>query len=267
MNRNKLMILAALTTVAFSAQARTPRDLDDLVNIRASSGERELEDRGYHHYKTSKIRDSSIGYWWNSRRGQCIAATTKDGRFSSILEQPESMCGKDGFTHGRDDDRGRRHGGRNDNLDDLEGMRASSGERELEDRGYQHRKTVKVKGHSIAYWWNPRKQRCVAATTKDGRYSSIMNQPESMCDDDRADSGGHRHGGNRDIDDLVGMRASSGERELKDRGYKFVNSSKGSDRIWANWWNRSDHKCITVVTMDGRYDSITDSLPADCDRR
>ena len=132
MNRNKLMILAALTTVAFSAQARTPRDLDDLVNIRASSGERELE-----------------------------------------------------------------------------------------DRGYQHRKTVKVKGHSIAYWWNPRKQRCVAATTKDGRYSSIMNQPESMCDDDRADSGGHRHGGNRDIDDLVGMRASSGERELKDRGYKL----------------------------------------------
>jgi hypothetical protein len=213
-----------------------------------------------------KIKDSSIGYWWSSRREQCIAATTKDGRFSSILEQPESMCGKDGSTHGRDDD-DRRHGSRIDDLDDLKGMRASSGERELEDLGYHHRNTVKVKDNSIAYWWSPKRQRCIAVTTKDGRYDSIADQPESMCDDDRADSGRHHGGRNSGVDDLVGMRASSGEQELEDRGYKFVNSSKGSDRIWANWWNRSDHKCITVVTKDGRYDSITDTLPADCDRR
>ncbi len=266
MNRNNFMILAVLTATAFSVQAQTPRNLDDLVGARASSGERELEDRGYHHHKTMKIKDSAIGYWWNSRRGQCIAATTKDGRFSSIAEQPESMCGKDGHASNNDYDRGH-HGGRGGDIDDLVGMRARSGERELEDRGYHHRNTVKVKGNSIAYWWNPRKQRCIAATTKDGRYDSIMDQPESMCDDKRADSGGDHHGRRGNIDDLVGMRASSGERELRDRGYKFVYSRKGSGRIWANWWNRSTRQCITVVTMDGRYDSITDSPPADCDRR
>ena len=69
-----------------------------------------------------------------------------------------------------------------------------------------------------------------------------------------------------DFGDLVGMRASSGEQALEERGYKFVNLSKGDDRIWANWWNQDKNKCITVVTMDGRYDSITDTLPADCDR-
>jgi hypothetical protein len=86
-----------------------------------------------------------------------------------------------------------------------------------------------------------------------------------MCDDDRVNAGTGHGGGN--LDDLVGMRAGSGERELENLGYRFVNSSKSSDRIWANWWNRSQRKCITVVTMNGRYDAITDTLPADCDRR
>lgn len=49
-------------------------------------------------------------------------------------------------------------------------------------------------------------------------------------------------------------------------GYRFVNSSKGDDRIWSNWWNDREDKCITVVTMDGRYDSVTDTLPFDCER-
>lgn len=68
-----------------------------------------------------------------------------------------------------------------DNLDTLVGMRASSGERELEDHGYDHRKTTKINDKSIAYWWNSRKDRCIAVTTGDGRYESAMDQPEGMC--------------------------------------------------------------------------------------
>lgn len=68
--------------------------LGDLVDMRARSGERELEERGYRHHKTTKIRNSSIGYWWNSRRDECIAVTTKDGHYSSIMDQPDAMCGE-----------------------------------------------------------------------------------------------------------------------------------------------------------------------------
>jgi hypothetical protein len=150
------------------------------------------------------------------------------------------------------------------NLDDLVGMRGSSGERQLEERGYDYIKTVKVNDSSITYWWNSRQQHCIAVNTRDGRYDAINDQPEAVCGDDRADAGS---GSGGSLDNLVGMRASGGERELEDRGYRFVNSSKSSDRIWSNWWNRSERKCITVVTMDGRYDSVTDTLPADCDRR
>ena len=83
---------------------------------------------------------------------------------------------------------------------------------------------------------------------------------------DTSSGSGHHGGRNGNLNSLVGMRASSGERELEDRGYKFVNSTKDSDRIWSNWWNRSNRKCITVVTRNGRYDAITDTLPADCEK-
>jgi hypothetical protein len=84
--------------------------------------------------------------------------------------------------------------------------------------------------------------------------------------DGTSGGGGHHGGSHGGVQDLVGMRASSGEHELENRGYRFKNSSKDSDRIWANWWNSSERKCITVVTKDGKYDSITDTLPADCDK-
>jgi len=72
-----------------------PRDVDDLLGTRASSGDDELEDRGYRYRREMRVRDTVISYWWNSRRGACIAVTTEDGRYEAIKEQPESMCGED----------------------------------------------------------------------------------------------------------------------------------------------------------------------------
>jgi hypothetical protein len=151
--------------------------LDDLVGMSASSGERELGDRGYSHQKTERFMGTSIAYWWNPQKQRCIAASTKDGRYSSIENQPESKCGEH---RGNSDGH---HSGSHGGSDDLVGMRASSGESELKDRGYRYRKTIKTSHSSIAYWWNPRKQDCIAVTTTDGRYKSIMNQPQAVCGD------------------------------------------------------------------------------------
>ncbi len=83
--------------------ASAPRDVDDLVGDRASSGERELKHRGYRFIKNLKTSNAIIGYWWNSRRDACIAVTTKDGHYKSILNQPEVACEKSGHgEHGRD---------------------------------------------------------------------------------------------------------------------------------------------------------------------
>jgi len=157
-------------------------------------------------------------------------------------------------------------------LNDLVGVRASSGERELEDRGYDQVKTLEMSHGLITYWWNSRHNECVAVNVNDGRYKAITKQPESMCDRSSGSSSGHhssRHHSSRQVDpdDIEGMRASSAENELEDMGYEFVKSQKGSDRIWANWWNERHDDCITVVTRDGEIDSVTDSPEFDCEQQ
>ena len=62
-----------------------------------------------------------------------------------------------------------------------------------------------------------------------------------------------------ELSDLVGAKASGGETQLENRGYTFIKTEKGEDRSWSNWYKASNKTCVTVVTYNGRYDSITDS--------
>lgn len=66
------------------------------------------------------------------------------------------------------------------------------------------------------------------------------------------------------LSDLVGSRAPGAETQMKARGYDLVNTQKGDDRSYTTWWNGDKRQCVTVATMNGRYDSITETLPADC---
>jgi len=68
------------------------------------------------------------------------------------------------------------------------------------------------------------------------------------------------------VQDLIGSKASSGESQLRSRGYSFVKTSTGEDRKWSNWWSNNSRTCITVATVDGRFDSIVNSTPLDCNR-
>lgn len=69
-----------------------------------------------------------------------------------------------------------------------------------------------------------------------------------------------------DLRDMVGARAGQAESGLNGRGYEYVNTQTGSDRKWSNWWNARTQTCVTIATVEGRYDSITTTLPADCNK-
>lgn len=69
-----------------------------------------------------------------------------------------------------------------------------------------------------------------------------------------------------DLGDLVGIRASNGERELNNRGFRYVKTSKGDASSYTNWWRASDQTCITVATVDGRYNSIVKVTNLDCNK-
>ena len=69
-----------------------------------------------------------------------------------------------------------------------------------------------------------------------------------------------------DVRDLVGARGSSGESELASRGYVNVGGQSGDDRKWTYWWNERRGVCLSVTTVNGRYDAIVSTPAPDCQR-
>lgn len=69
-----------------------------------------------------------------------------------------------------------------------------------------------------------------------------------------------------DVRDLVGARGSSGEAELASRGYVNVGGQTGDDRKWTYWWNERRGVCLSVSTVNGRYDAISSTPAPDCRR-
>jgi len=140
-------------------------------------------------------------------------------------------------------------------LQDLVGARASSGESQLESRGY--RNTLGFKdGHSSYTNWR-KGSHCVSVRTTNGHYESIIDVGTDDCEDRSKQGGSHAGGGGAgaaDLQDLVGARGAGGETELQRRGYNYVAGSK-----WSNGWH-----CVTVHTSNGHYQSIVDTPMANC---
>ncbi len=78
----------------------TPPALEDLIGVRASSGERMLEQRGYRWVRTEKTSDSAYSYWQEYENGQCVTVRTHNGRYASIVYSPAFDCQQKNETAG-----------------------------------------------------------------------------------------------------------------------------------------------------------------------
>lgn len=87
-----LGILAVTIAIRVNAQTPVP-NLQDLVDARGSSGETELENRGYEFIRTEKSEDSAYSYWLESETGKCVTVRTENGRYQSLVYAPSSDCG------------------------------------------------------------------------------------------------------------------------------------------------------------------------------
>jgi hypothetical protein len=71
----------------------------------------------------------------------------------------------------------------------------------------------------------------------------------------------------RDVEDLVGKKASNGDPKLQRRGYVHIETQRGgSHNSWGMWWNPSSRQCVTVAYEHGRIKGITSSPPVDCNQ-
>jgi hypothetical protein len=67
-----------------------------------------------------------------------------------------------------------------------------------------------------------------------------------------------------DLADLVGAKAGQAEGQLESRGYAYKSGSTSGDSKYSNWYNRSNGRCVTIRTEQGRYQSIVQAPPYDC---
>jgi hypothetical protein len=94
-------MFARLATVAMvaapvAAVAKTPGSVRDLVGARGSSGETQLENRGFHLISGHTEYDSKINYWWNGNTKECIKVVTYDGNYQSIDQTTNADCNQKG---------------------------------------------------------------------------------------------------------------------------------------------------------------------------
>lgn len=66
------------------------------------------------------------------------------------------------------------------------------------------------------------------------------------------------------LEDMVGARAGQAEMELQRRGYVNIRGEQGDDRAYTYWWNADRRQCVSIATMDGRYNSIQPTTSPDC---
>jgi hypothetical protein len=69
-----------------------------------------------------------------------------------------------------------------------------------------------------------------------------------------------------DLADLVGAKGGQAEGELERRGYSYATGSTSGNAKYSAWYNRSTGRCVMIRTEEGRYQSIIETLPADCGR-
>lgn len=68
------------------------------------------------------------------------------------------------------------------------------------------------------------------------------------------------------MSDLVGAKAGQAEGSIIDRGYIYITGHSGSNSKHSYYWNARSKNCLHVETRDGRYSSVTDGTPADCNQ-
>lgn len=245
-----LAIVMSLSMLA-SGQANK---LQDLVDIRASSGETEMENRGYILIHAEKSWGSSYTYWWNQSAKKCVYVKTSDGRYSLIKDTINADCYQKENT-------GMSTGAK---VGIAAGAAAIIGAIALASKAHHREngehydtpeKTAEFeRGYRDGLYNNPYHNYSNTKEYSSGFEAGVAQRRENLAHS--SGWGGYRPHVN--LSDLQGIRASSGESEMQSRGFRNVDGFKVLNTSYTIWWNGRTRQCIQVATADGRYDSLMD---------
>lgn len=247
--------------------ASTPSDLRNLVGAKASSGESALKSRGYHLVDVTKGDDRIWSNWWNAAKDECVTVATVDGRYEAITESPAPDCNqmtsKDGSKH-------------SDAVAVAAGAAALLGvamlaskshHRDDDDKDSHYKHSSDTAEYERGYRDGLYHQGYHNYNKRDEYSDGYERGQEQRGHETSYRSGNGSHSGYRsyvNVEDLKGDRASSGEAQLRDRGFDYADGYKKDGKAHAFWWNRSTRQCVHVVTNDGHFKRVEDASRDAC---
>jgi hypothetical protein len=251
-----LVSVSVLTVSAFGQANK----LEDLVGGRASSGESVMHDRGYVMIHADAEEESVYSYWWNQSAKKCVLVRTSDGRYTNILDSTPADCN-------RSDEKSLSTGAK---VGVAVGVAAIIGAIAMAHKAHDH--------DNDRHYEDVNKEAEYERGFRDGLYNSAYHNYSNVREYSDGYSAGVEQrrkntsyssgrGGYRphvNLNDLKGMRASSGEAELENRGFRNVDGYKSGGSSYTIWWNSRTRQCVSVSTYDGKYNWIGDTQNANC---
>lgn len=245
------MMMAALVATSMSvtpAMAKQAAGLQDLVGARGSSGETQLEMRGYSHIETHTEYDRKHSYWWNRDSKKCVHVVTWDGKYQSLEDASKSDCNqKSGGDAGAA-------------VAAVAGIAVlgallASKKHHRDDKSYDDNQTADFDRGYRDGLYN-------AAYHNYGRSDAYADGYQAGVNERNANLGHHHgRGGYAQVGqfaDLNGARASSADGALRDRGFANVDGFKSGTTAYTIWSRKQSHQCLQMTVADGRVVDIRD---------
>jgi hypothetical protein len=253
-----LMLVATLfATVAAGA---TPRDVNDLVGARASTGDAALRDRGYVHITTQKSGDHSYGMWWNASTLTCVSVQTKNGAFKSITTSPAFDCNQHNAHSGHDDDNAAAAAA-------VVGAAAVIGAIALAHKSHHHdndehhqdsyREQEFERGHRDGLY-NHHYDNYNRTDDYDNGYRSGIDQrahETSYRQHTGRDDRGYRQA-NDDFKNLQGERLEVANDRMRGWGFQKVDHTRSGNTEYRIWYNYQTGQCVEETYTGDRVQNM-----------
>lgn len=245
-----LVATCAMAVAPVAAAAKAPGSVRDLVGARGSSGDDQLEYRGFHRISGHIEDDRKINYWWNGNTKECIKVVTFDGNFQSLDQTTNADCNQKGSN-------GDKTAAIAVGAAALLGIVAlASKSHHRGDKEYDERGTAEFeRGHRDGLYSQPYHNYNNNPAYSNGYDSGVRERAGQT-----SYRGGYNHGGGYsayvDVNDLNGQNRKSAISQLESRGFRLLDNKVVGDTRYMTFWREGSKQCIVTNSSGGNIYSI-----------
>lgn len=253
-----LVVSAAMIAAPVAAAAETPGSVRDLVGAKGSSGESQLEFRGFHLISGHTDYDSKINYWWNGNTKECIKVVTNDGVYESIDKTSNADCNQKGGS-------GDKTAAIAVGAAALLGIAAlASKSHHRGDNNYDERGTADFeRGHRDGLYGQ-----AYHNYSRSDAYSSGYDSGVRERSNQTSYRGGNNYSGGysayAEFNDLQGQERNYATGQLSSRGFMQLDNKKTDQGRYMTYWRSASKQCLVINSRNGYIYSIESVSPRTC---